>query len=188
MNLTVIKKAVPWLGTVAGLAFPAAAPLIAMASKALGTGLSVNVPATAEGIGAAISTAMSNPDQLATLKKIDDDFAVQMKQLGFQEIADLIKLDDDDRANARNREIQVKDNTPRILAYLYTFGFLTTLAAEIWIGVAGLKIDPLVSKSIDILLGILTGMVLGTKEYYFGSSSGSDRQTELLSQAPPIPK
>lgn len=183
MNLTVIKKAVPWLGTVAGLAFPAAAPLIAMASKALGTGLSVNVPATAEGIGAAISTAMANPDQLATLKKIDDDFAVQMKQLGFQEIADLIKLDDDDRANARQREMTVKDKIPAILAVLITMGFFGVLCYMLL-----RTIPPAGHDAMLLMLGSLSTAWTSVVAYYFGSSAGSARKSELLAQAPPVQK
>lgn len=62
----------------------------------------------------------------------------------------------------------------------YAAGFFITLAAEIWIAISGKVINPLAEKSIDLLLGVLVGMVLGTKEYYFGSSAGSDKKSDLL--------
>lgn len=183
MNLAVVKKAMPWIGTVAGLAFPAAAPLIAIASKALGTGLGATVPATADGISAAITNAMANPDQLAKLKQIDDDFAVQVKQLGIQEIDDLIQLDDADRASARQREMTVKDKIPAILAVLITMGFFGVLSYMLL-----RTIPPAGHDAMLLMLGSLSTAWTSVVAYYFGSSAGSARKSELLAQAPPIPK
>lgn len=183
MNFTFVKKAAPWLGTVAEMAFPAAAPLISIASKALSSGLGTSVPATADGIATAISTAMANPDQLATLKKIDDDFAVQMKTLGIQSIDDYAKIAADDRASARSMETQTKSRIPGILAISVTIGFfgLLTLTAFHTMPTASEKVIDMMTGS----LGTAWIMIIG---YYFGASMGQDRQTELLSQAPPIPK
>lgn len=183
MNLSLVKKAAPWIGTVAGLAFPAAAPLIAIASKALGAGLGTSVPATADGISAAISTAMANPDQLAKLKQIDDDFAVQMRQLGIQEIGDLISLDDADRASARQREMTVKDKIPAILAVLITMGFFGVLSYMLL-----RTIPPAGHDAMLLMLGSLSTAWTSVVAYYFGSSAGSDRKTELLANAPPVQK
>src|SRR5690348_454774 len=64
----------------------------------------------------AASAALLNatPDQLLALKKAEQDFQVQIKALGISEE----KLVYDDIANARAREMSVKDVTPRNLAYL----------------------------------------------------------------------
>jgi len=187
MNLAFVKKAAPWLGTVAEMAFPAAAPIVAIASKALSSGLSTAVPATAVGIGTAISTAMANPDQLAKIKQIDDDFAVQMRQLGIQEVADLVKLSDDDTASARSREIAVKDSTPKVLAYGIVL--LALIASCVVLsGRSPAMKDTSSATLVGVVLGYIFSEVKQVFSYYFGSSAGSDRKTELLSEAPPIPK
>jgi hypothetical protein len=169
-----LKKLAPFLS--AGLSL--AGPYGAIASKILTPILGLKPDSSAEDYSAALAKA--TPEQIEAIKQAEQQFQVQMKQLDIQSVDDLEKIAADDRASARNREIQVKDDTPRILAYLYAGGFFLTLGAEIWMAVSGVNINPLASKSIDILLGVLTGMVLGTKEYYFGSSAGSDKKTDLL--------
>jgi len=169
-----LKKIAPFLST--ALSF--GGPVGAIAGKALSAALGTKPDAKPDDLAAAIAGA--TPEQIAAIQKAEQDFQVQMKQLDVQSLEDLEKIAADDRASARNREIQVKDNTPMILAYLYAAGFFITLAAEIWIAISGKAINPLASKSIDMLLGVLVGMVLGTKEYYFGSSAGSDKKTDML--------
>jgi hypothetical protein len=171
-----LKKLAPFLST--GLSL--AGPYGAIASKILTPILGLKPDASAEDYSTALAKA--TPEQIEAIKKAEQDFQLQMKQLDLKSVEDLEKIAADDRASARNREIQVKDNTPRVLAYVYAGGFFITLGAEIWMAVSGVAINPLASKSIDILLGVLTGMVLGTKEYYFGSSAGSDRKTEILAR------
>jgi hypothetical protein len=92
-----------------------------------------------------------------------------------------------DRSNARNREIAVKDNTPRVLTYLYTLGLFLVIGAEFYLGVSHIDIDPLTHSTLDTLLGVLMTMVVGSKEYYLGTSSGDAHKSELLSKAPAIP-
>lgn len=169
-----LKKIAPFLST--GLSL--AGPYGAIASKILTPILGLKPGSKEDDYAAALAKA--TPEQIEAIKQGEQQFQLQMKQLDIQSVEDLEKIAADDRASARNREIQVRDNTPRILAYVYAAGFFLTLGSEIWMAVSGVTINPLATKSIDILLGVLTGMVLGTKEYYFGSSAGSDRKTDLL--------
>jgi hypothetical protein len=180
----VVRKAFPYLS----IAASAGGPLGSMAAAAVGRAIGADkTPSpTADSIQAVMATAFADPTQRAAMIKEEHDFQAQMAELGYKSEQDFEATAAADRASARAREIAVRDNTPRILAYVYAFGFFVTLGAEIWMAVSGVEINPLASKSIDILLGVLTGMVLGTKEYYFGSSAGSERKTELLAQAPAI--
>jgi hypothetical protein len=179
----VLKKVTPWIATAASLAPIPGAPLIGMAAKALSAGLSTDVKPTADAISTAITTAMANPDQLATLKKIDDDFAIQMRQLGIQEITDLEKITAADRADAREREMTIKDKIPAILAILITVGFFGVLTYML------LKpIPPTGHDAMLLMLGSLSTAWAAVVGYYFGSSAGSAQKTDLLAQAPPIPK
>lgn len=183
-----LKKVAPWIGAAASVALPG--PLGAAAGalgKVLGSSdQPATVEATQQGIENAFQTIMGDPDKIAKLRQVDNDFKLAWQAAGFKQEIDIESLAVADRKDARAREIAVRDNTPKILAYLYAAGFFITLGAEIWIAISGVTINALASKSIDILLGVLTAMVLGTKEYYFGSSAGSARKSELLAQASAI--
>jgi hypothetical protein len=154
----IIGTVAPILGTAIGGPFGALAGGII--SKLCGNGDT----AAAE---AAITSG--DPDILLKLKQADNDFQIQLKQLGISED----KLAYDDTANARAREMAVKDNTPRTLAYLYTAGFFAVLAGQFWIVLSHVQLDPTALRLIDTTTGVLFAMMLGCKEYYFGSSAGS---------------
>lgn len=180
---SVIHKVTPWIATAASIIAPGAGPIIQLAAKALSGGLGVTVASDSQSISNAITTAMANPDQLATLKKIDDDFAVQMKQLGFQNIEDLAKIDADDRASARAMQTQTRSLMPALLAGAAVF----TLLACIYL-LAFRTLPPSGKDAILILLGAVVASYKDVYGFFFGSSAGSERQTELLSQAPPVQK
>lgn len=181
-SLAFVKKAVPWIGTAVSLAVPEAAPFVGLASKLLGTGLNKQVPADPDGIANAVGEAMADPAQLPTLKKIDDDFAVQMKQLGIQQIEDLEKISADDRASARAMQVQTRSWLPGALALTVTTGFFGLLAVT-----AFHTVPEGSEKILDVMTGSLGTAWICIVNYYFGSSAGSDRKTELLAQAPAIP-
>jgi hypothetical protein len=181
------KKAAPWITTIASVAVPGAAPFLGIASKLLTNGLGATVKADPQSIQDALTTAMANPEQLATLKKIDDDFAVQMRQLGIQEAEDFVKIAADDTANARAREIAVKDSTPHILAF--SMVLLAMVASCIVLsGRSPAMKDVTQATLVGVVIGYIFGEVKQIFSYYFGSSAGSDRKTELLAEAPAIQK
>lgn len=126
-------------------------------------------PADEQATSAALLNA--TPDQLLALKKAENDFQVQMKSLGISEE----KLVYDDIANARAREIAVKDNTPAILAYAITFGFFGTLSFMLWNGKPAVGGDALL-----VMLGSLGTAWAGIVSFYFGSSMGSVKKDATI--------
>ena len=169
------------------LAAQAGGPLGAMAAKSLGTVLGEDIANTPEAIENAMGKAILDPATQAAMAKAEQDFQLQMATITNGRIKDaddfeahLQQIAADDRANARDREIKVGDKTTRNLAYIYAIAFFLTIVAEIWMTVSGRTLNELAMKSVDILLGAEIGMVLGTKEYYFGSSSGSAAKSETL--------
>lgn len=167
--LSLGAKALQILRTVAPtLALAAGGPFgpIAAAAIHLALGTDPTQPASAE-------TALLNatPDQLLALKKAGNDFEVQMKTLGVQEE----QLAYADTANARAREIAVKDMTPHVLAYGVTFGFFGILGFLLWNG------KPPGGDVIMVMLGALGAAWTGIIQYYFGSSSGSASKDKTIS-------
>jgi hypothetical protein len=129
-------------------------------------------PADEQATSAALLNA--TPDQLLALKKAEQDFQVQIKTLGISEE----KLVYDDIANARARQIAVKDDTPAILAYAITFGFFGTLGFMLWNGKPAVGGDALL-----VMLGSLGTAWAGVVSFYFGSSLGSAKKDTALAAA-----
>lgn len=163
---TVLSTVAPWIGTAM------AGPFGGMAVRAAADALGLD-DATEE----ALTTAMygtTSADMLA-LKKADQEFQVRMQELGFKQIADLAKLETDDRANARQREVQVKDNTNKLLACaVCCIWALVNVLVILYDVPAGSE------QLIARLLGTLDAALMCILYYYFGGSRGSDRKTEIM--------
>lgn len=164
-----LKKLAPFLAT--GLSL--AGPYGAIASKLLAPILGVKPDAKSDGFALALANA--TPDQIAAIKKAEDDFAVQMKQLDIQTVEDMEKLANEDRASARNREVAVKDHTPEAGFYMITVGFFCTL---LFVAIHG--INPQVHDLIIAMLASLGAAWVAAVNYFYGSSKGQDAQGKAL--------
>ena len=166
---SLVKSIAPTIGTALG------GPLGGVAGLALAKVL--GVPDASAGDDSALAAAVqgATPDQLLALKKADQDFQLQMTKLGFENTAALEALAAGDRASARNREIQIKDWMPKALGILITVGFFGMLY---WM--MRHQVPPENKDMLNILLGSLGSSWIGVVSYYFGSSAGSARKTELI--------
>lgn len=117
--------------------------------------------------------ATSNPEMLVKLHQADLDFQAKMKEMDV----DLDKLAAADTSDARQMQVSTRAKTPAILA---------TIVVGAWCGVMGLLLfhgipvanTPLIMRALGLLDGALM-LVLG---FYFGSSFGSLRKTEIMAQ------
>jgi len=116
--------------------------------------------------------AASTPETLLKLKQVEAEFQEKMKQLDI----DLEKMVADDRANARAREVALKDKTPRVLAGAIIGGYLL-LQLFVLRGTIPTANHDIVVRSLSILEAAVV-LVLG---YYFGSSAGSARKDTTIS-------
>ncbi len=163
-----VKKVAPFIGTALG------GPLGGAAASALAGALGGDPTKTTDQQLAALVQNVT-PEQLLALKQAENDFALKMQSLGFQHETDLLQTAASDRASARSREMSVRDWTPRILAYGVTIGFFGLLGYMLRHEV------PAGSKDIlNVMLGSLGTAWISIVTYYFGSSAGSDRKTEIL--------
>jgi len=164
----IIGSVAPLLGTAIGGPFgPIASALL---SKALGT------PA---GDDKAIETALTNgdPDALLKLRQADNDFKLQMEQLGIQR--DQLELQD--VANARAREISVRDFTPRNLAYILLCGTMVLIACMLF---GFTKAESAIAGS---LIGYLISECKSALQYYFGTTRASQGKDETIAEIAKMP-
>ena len=160
-----IRQVAPTIATALG------GPLAGLATKTLSDALLGQPNGTPDEIAVALGSA--TPEQLAKLREIDANFKVTMKKLDI----DLAQIDASDRNSARQREVQLKDKTPTILAGVVCVGFFATLI--------GLMLYGLPTKGQDallILLGALSSSFTAIIGYYYGSSSGSRAKEQIIDQ------
>lgn len=164
---SLVRTVAPTLGTALG------GPLAGSAVAAIATSL-LGKPGTEEEIATALAAA--TPEQIAAIKKADQDFAARMKEadIKFEEVAA------DDRASARNREIVTHDSwTPRLLAGAVTFGFFGTL----WYVMAHGISHEAGGDAVMILLGSLGTAWVAVMNYFFGSTSASRGKDDTIAKA-----
>lgn len=159
------------------------APWIATAITGPLGGMAVGAAADALGLSektqSALKTALAgvSPEQMMALKSADQQFQIKMQELGFSHLEKLEELAAQDRASARDREAKVGDHTNRNLAYAVLLAFIA-MATVTLMGWA---------KAESVLAGTIIGYLSAKAEqvlsYYFGSTAGSAKKSELLAQA-----
>lgn len=167
---SVVRIVAPALATALGT------PLAGVATKVIADALlGGDSPdeITEETLAQAVRNA--TPDQLIELKKAAMQFESDMARLGV----DIAKIEAGDRANARQREIATGDVwTPRVLAGFVTLGFFGILFWILNNGVPETGGDALL-----VMLGSLGTAWIGCMTYYYGSTSGSAKKTDLIARA-----
>ena len=168
-----VKSIAPSIGTALG------GPLGGMAGLALTKALGISDDGHKDEAALAAAVQGASPDQLLSLKKADQEFAVQMQKLGFENVEALEAIAAGDRASARDREIKTGDWTPKVLGLIITAGFFGLLYYL-------LRHEPPAGSRdiLNIMLGSLGSAWIGVVTYYFGSSAGSARKTELMQTKP----
>lgn len=172
--MDLLKTFGPLIGQVAPtIATALGGPVAGMAVRALSVALLGHENGSEDDISMALASA--TPEQLASIKQVENNFKVQMKSLDI----DLVKISVDDRKSARDMQIGTHSNIPAILATIVIggFGIITTMK------VLGFSIssDPTVQ---DLLTTLRDGVIL-VLSFYFGSSSNSrDKDTMLYNSIP----
>jgi|SRR6266404_510740 len=165
------KKAMPFITT--GLSL-AGGPAGNAAALILGKVLKVDSP-TVDSITKTLQGLTLTPELQAQLQEAENQYKLQMQQMGYQHEDDLAKIGADDRASARQMQIQTRSWVVPCLAIVITLGFFGLLTLLLY------HVAPSGSEKIlDVMTGSLGTAWIMVVTYFFGSSAGSDRKTELL--------
>jgi hypothetical protein len=167
-----------WTQVIKGLAPTVASallgPLGGVAVSELGNVLGVS-EATQDKIADVIRTGQLTPEQISEIKKLELQYRENEKERGFK----YAELEYQDTKSAREMQMANKSLTPSILTWIVV---TLTLACE------GMLLFNQVPPGAD---PIIIGRVLGTMDsalimvlgFWFGSSHGSDRKTEMLANS-----
>jgi len=144
-------------------------PLAGIAVQAVGEAIGVGEP-TQKKIEDALASGRLSGEQLAALKLAELNLRTHLEDNGIK----LEEIAASDRDSARKREATLGDKTTRNLAYLVVLGG----GGMIWATLSGY------AKADTVLAGTLIGYAVSEMKqvltYYFGSSAGSDKKTDLL--------
>lgn len=131
----------------------------------------------------AVAQAISGatPEQLAAVRKADQDFQVAMATLGFKDAEALAALRVQDVAGARTMQSTTRSWVPPILTLVITLGFFGLVAGMMFLN------TPDANKAILYsLIGSLGTAWLATIHFWFGDTNSSNDKTTLLAKAQPI--
>lgn len=163
----------PILGTLLGPGGTAAGAVIKLIANTLG------VEEKPEAVASAIE---NNPDALLKLKELEFTHKVELEKL----LLERDRLDMQDKASARAREIETTKTTGKrdgnlfALAWLGVIGYLALIVYLIGWGVP--KMTAEMALMVGNLIGIVGAKYSSIYDYFFGSSRGSSDKTDLLAQ------
>jgi hypothetical protein len=148
-------------------------PVAGMAVKALSTALLGHGDGSEDDITAALANA--TPEQIAAIKRADNDFKVQMKSLDI----DLVKIAEQDRESARKMQMANKSVLVPSIATIIISAFVVVTIGTL-MGYA--KIE---SAMAGTLIGYLSAKAELVLSFYFGSSADSEKKSEMIYNSTP---
>ncbi len=134
-----------------------------------------------EMIGSAIKEAFAEPDDdiNTVVKKIEADPNAKVKlqqimseeRIAIEQLAvDRLSIEQAERANARQREIELKDRTPSLIALTIISGYMLMMLVVIFT-LKFFTLNAFEEKILEVMLASLSSAVMFVLAYYFGASN-----------------
>ncbi|MCC6531515.1 MAG: hypothetical protein IT531_03120 [Burkholderiales bacterium] len=159
-----LKSIAPTVATALG------GPLAGLAVQAIGSAFGWE-DSTKEKVVEALQSGQLSGEQIAALKQVEADLIKHERELGVR----FAELEIDDRKSAREREVNLKDPTNRVLAYL----IVVVWGVMNWYLVTH-QMPEGSEQVIARVLGTIDAALVICLHYFFGSTSGSYQKTKLL--------
>jgi len=168
----IVATVAPWIGTAIG------GPLGGMAVEAAANALGLS-DKTVEAVKGAIMGA--SPETLLALKEADQNFALQMQSLGFQNVKDLEAIAAGDRDSARKMQMENKSIMPAVITSGILSSFIGMGLVLFFIPIPDPNRDQII-----FMLGQLSGFTGSAIAFWLGTTRQSEDKTRLLAQSPPV--
>lgn len=134
-----------------------------------------------EMIGSAIKEAFADPDDdiNTVVKKIEADpnAKVKLQQIMSEErvaieqlTVEKLQAHQAEMANARQREIELKDKTPSYIALIFVLGYMIMMLVVIFT-LKFFTLNGFEEKILEVMLASLSSAVMFILAYYFGASN-----------------
>jgi hypothetical protein len=170
------------------------APLLAgLVSGPVGLGVTAAAAIISHALGTPsdpsfVEPALNDPGALEKIRQAESANSLQLQQLvvtaaqaRLAHESDMARIEADDRANARAMGTTNRDWVPKVLAMAVTVGFFGILMLMAFQPLPGPNKD-----LVNVIVGALGTAWISIIGYYFGTSAGSMRKTELLAK-PSVP-
>ena len=151
-------------------------PLAGMAATMIASKLGMP-ESTVEAVTTALKGNALTSEQITALKLAENDMT---KFMADNEIK-LEEISAGDRKDARNMQIAVNSHMPAVLSMIVTCGFFGLLVGMMF---GWLKTSD--SQALLLLLGSLATAWTGVMGFWFGTTAGSQKKTEIIAQADAI--
>lgn len=193
--LPVIENLAPTIATAIGT------PLLGGAVAALETafGLTPSPTASLSDRQSAVATAVTGatPEQLAAVRKADQDYAVAMAQAGFKDKETIAQLqitdeqvyvtdtEDARRANAANQRVFwlgiVILSTFATIMGVSMYGAYALLTGKL--PITNAAVVGMVAGFVGTIIGYVSANAQQVTGFYFGSSKGSEAKSDAMASA-----
>jgi len=170
------------------------APLLAgLVGGPIGVGVTAAAAIISHALGTpsdpgVVELALNDPSALEKVRQAESANSLQLQQLmvtaaqaSLAHESDMARIQAADRADARAMGISNKDWVPKVLAMAVTAGFFGILLLMAFQPLPGTNKD-----LVNVIVGALGTAWISIIGYYFGTSVGSMRKTELLAK-PSVP-
>lgn len=170
------------------------APLLAgLVGGPIGVGVTAAAAIISHALGTpsdpgVVELALNDPTALEKVRQAESANSLQLQQLmvsaaqaSLAHESDMARIQAADRADARAMGISNKDWVPKVLAMAVTAGFFGILLLMAFQPLPGTNKD-----LVNVIVGALGTAWISIIGYYFGTSVGSMRKTELLAK-PSVP-
>lgn len=165
MDVSFLKNFAPLIGS--ALAGPLGAAAATFVADKLGL-----ENKTIEAVSSALTDTKLSPEQITSIREAELEF----QKFCEQNKIDLARLNVDNTKSARDMLVATKSKTPEVLSFVITLGFFGILGYM-------LAMESKPAEPLLIMLGSLGTAWVAIVNFWFGSSNGSARKSELLAQA-----
>jgi hypothetical protein len=175
----VVANLAPTIATAVG--GPLAGTAVTALEHVFGITPGSNDPVDQRQQAVAAAIAGATPEQLAAMRKADQDFQVSMATLGFKDKEALAALDVQDVEGARTMQTSTRSWVPPVLTLAITAGFFGLVSALMFCNI------PDANKAIFYsLIGSLGTAWLATIHFWFGDTNSSNDKTAIIAKAQPV--